>query len=86
MLEHKITIKAYDPEAMENAKDINNLAQDADVLVVLTEWNEFRDIDLKYFASKMRTKKILDFRNILNKNDALALGFSYTKILNFTNL
>ncbi len=91
LLERKVNIIAYDPEAMETAKELmgnkisyankmNEVADDADILVVLTEWQEFKNLDLKHCASVMRGKKILDFRNILNKEEVTALDFSYQGI------
>ncbi len=91
LLEYKVNIIAYDPEAMENAKELLGdkieyaqhmleVADNADVLVVLTEWKEFKEIDLKHCASVMKTKKLLDLRNILSKEQALELDFSYQGI------
>ncbi|MBU9697713.1 UDP-glucose/GDP-mannose dehydrogenase family protein [Rhodobacteraceae bacterium HSP-20] len=50
-------------------------AQGADVLVILTEWNEFRALDLAKLARKMATPRLADLRNIYNRDDALAAGF-----------
>ncbi len=50
-------------------------AQGADVLVILTEWNEFRALDLAKLARKMTTPRMADLRNIYNREDALAAGF-----------
>ncbi len=91
LLERKVEIKAYDPEAMENAKELLNdkiqyassmdeVAENADVLVVLTEWKDFKELNLKHCASVMHEKKILDFRNILDKNKAEELGFVFNGI------
>lgn len=80
-------VQAYDPIAMENAKkNVRNVvfcknayeaATGADVLVVMTEWNEFREIDLRKIKSLMRNPAIVDARNIYNPEDVKALGFSY---------
>lgn len=45
-------------------------AQDADVLVVLTEWNEFRALDLKALRQRMAGDVLVDLRNIFNANTA----------------
>jgi UDPglucose 6-dehydrogenase len=50
-------------------------AQGADVLVILTEWNEFRALDLAKLARKMSTPRMADLRNLYNREDALAAGF-----------
>ncbi len=80
-------IRAYDPQAMDNAKtifkniafcqDIYSAAKGVDCLVVLTEWEEFRQADFKRLKGLMRQPMIFDGRN-LYKNDHLAdLGFEY---------
>ncbi|WP_434618855.1 UDP-glucose dehydrogenase family protein [Tabrizicola sp. M-4] len=51
-------------------------AQGADVVVILTEWNEFRALDLAKLARKMATPRMADLRNIYNREDALAAGFA----------
>ena len=50
-------------------------AQGADVVVILTEWNEFRALDLTKLARKMNTPRMADLRNIYGREDALAAGF-----------
>ena len=50
-------------------------AQKADVLVVLTEWNEFRALDLKRIARKMATARMADLRNVYSAHDAKRAGF-----------
>ena len=91
LLQQNANITAFDPKAMDNAKHIlsDNIkyaasaykaAENADVLVVLTEWNDFKDLDLNIIKSKMKTPNIVDLRNLLNKQQATELGFSYTGI------
>lgn len=80
-------IKAYDPIAMENAKkifsavefckDSYEAAKGADILVVLTEWNEFKQLDLNKIRKLMKKPIILDGRNIYNPNEVERLGFTY---------
>ncbi len=56
-------------------------AQKADVLVLLTEWNEFRALDLKRLARRMATPRMADLRNIYSPRDAKRAGFeAYTAI------
>lgn len=50
-------------------------AKDADLIVLLTEWREFRALDLKRLATTMARPKMADFRNIYKKSDAEAAGF-----------
>ncbi|SFS65061.1 UDP-glucose/GDP-mannose dehydrogenase family, NAD binding domain [Alloyangia pacifica] len=50
-------------------------AAGADLLVILTEWNEFRALDLKVLAKGMSTPRMADLRNIYTYEDALASGF-----------
>ena len=70
-------ITAYDPKAMETAKllvgdkinyaeDMYSTLKDADVLAILTEWSEFKNLDLNKAANLMRHKKIVDCRNALD--------------------
>lgn len=84
-------IKAYDPKAMGTAKilvgdkiryadDLYDALDGADVLAILTEWPEFQNLDLERLASIMKTKKIVDCRNILNKDNVAKYGFDYLGI------
>ncbi|EAJ1263812.1 UDP-glucose/GDP-mannose dehydrogenase family protein [Campylobacter jejuni] len=91
LLEQKIQICAYDPKAMDLAKQIlgnkidyaNSMYEaikDADVIVILTEWKEFSSLDLKKAYDLVRHKKIIDLRNLIDKNEAIKLGFEYQGI------
>ena len=83
-------IKAYDPKAAEKAKNIFNdvtycsnpydAAKDADALVIITEWNEFKKLDLKKIKSMMKHPLIIDGRNIYNPDDIKKEGFVYISI------
>lgn len=83
-------IAAYDPAAMEEAakelddiewcNDAYEVAQDADVLVILTEWNEFRALDMDRVAEIMKTKRLVDLRNIYKTADMQTRGFHYSSI------
>jgi UDPglucose 6-dehydrogenase len=80
-------ISAYDPAAMHQGRyafkdvvwceDIYSAAKDADVVVVLTEWNEFRGLDFKKLKAAVRGHVILDFRNLYVPEDVAKAGFSY---------
>ncbi len=81
-------IKAYDPQAMKEAKrrlgDKIELADDAykaiegaDCLVIVTEWHEFRYPDFKLMHNLLKNKVIFDGRNIYDKQEMRDLGFDY---------
>ena len=55
-------------------------AEGADAIVILTEWNEFRALDLAALAQRMTTPRMADLRNIYTPDDARAAGFAYTSI------
>ena len=57
------------------AEDPYRAAQNADAVVILTEWNEFRALDLKRLARKMATPRMADLRNIYSPRDARRAGF-----------
>jgi len=83
-------IKAYDPQAVEKARQVlknieycsnpYDAAKDADTLVILTEWNEFRHLDFKKLKSIMKHNLIIDGRNIYNPDEMRKQGFSYISI------
>lgn len=86
-----LNICAYDPKAMENAKilvgdalhyaqDMYEAAEGADVLVILTEWEQFKELDLKRVKLLMKGNKIVDLRNLLVPEEAAAAGFEYQSI------
>ncbi len=58
------------------AHDPYGAAQGADCLLILTEWNEFRALDLKRLAQGMATPRMADLRNIYDAGDALEAGFA----------
>jgi UDPglucose 6-dehydrogenase len=80
-------IKAFDPIAIETAKkkitgiefckDAYEAAKDAELLIILTEWNEFKQLDLNKIKSVMKNPVILDGRNIYNPTEVKRLGFVY---------
>ncbi|EOH1603316.1 UDP-glucose/GDP-mannose dehydrogenase family protein [Campylobacter jejuni] len=88
LLEQELQICAYDPKAMDLAKQIlgdkidyaNSMYEaikDADVIAILTEWKEFANLDLKKAYDLLNHKKIIDLRNLIDKNEAIKLGFEY---------
>lgn len=83
-------VMAYDPEAMEQAKqflgdvkwkkDAYEVAEDADALAIVTEWNEFRALDLTRVGELMKEKRLLDLRNIYKVSEMENSGFHYISI------
>jgi UDPglucose 6-dehydrogenase len=83
-------IKAYDPEAMEKAKavidgidfcdDSYEVAKDADAILIITEWNEFKEMDLKKLKGLLRNPLIIDGRNIYDLDNIEKEGFNYISI------
>lgn len=80
-------IKAYDPEAMNEMRkhfpqityvaSSEDAAKGSHALLILTEWNEFRNLDLRYFKSLMSQPVLIDARNIYVPEKVLELGFIY---------
>jgi UDPglucose 6-dehydrogenase len=85
-----VDVRAYDPAAMDGARkilpsveyidDVYRLAEGADALVVVTEWNEFRHLDLARIKESMRRPVIVDGRNIYDPSTMRGLGFTYRGI------
>jgi UDPglucose 6-dehydrogenase len=83
-------IKAYDPAAMEEAKkhlsnidwkkNAYDVAENAHALVIITEWNEFRAMDLTKISDLMEEKRLIDLRNIYKTGDMENSGFHYVSI------
>ncbi len=83
-------IQAYDPEAMDEAKslleniDYKDNAYDtvngADALVIITEWDQFRALDLERVKALLKTPIIVDLRNVYVPNDMKDMGFAYSSI------
>ena len=83
-------IKAYDPEAMERAKHILkdviycsspfDALKNADAMLLLTEWDEFKELDFKKIKSAMKHPLVIDGRNIYNPDSMKKEGFAYVSI------
>ncbi len=84
------TIKAFDPEGMSEARQLlpdvhlaentYDTMEQADAVVLLTEWNEFRALDLERTKSLLKTPLIIDLRNIYTPKEMAAAGFEYHSI------
>ena len=83
-------VTGYDPEGMDNARHVIDgiayadspyaAAEGADVLVIVTEWNEFRALNLPKLKSLMNTPVLVDLRNIYQAGEVTKHGFSYTSV------
>lgn len=91
LLAHGATVKAYDPEAMNNTQKVfgerityadnsTTCVTDADALIIATEWNEFRSPDFDMLKKTLRLPIIFDGRNLFDPEDMEALGFEYFSI------
>lgn len=84
------TVRAYDPVAMEKAKEIvptitytknaYECADGVDAILIITEWNEFRQLDLKRLKKTMNAAIIIDGRNIYEPEKMRKLGFVYQSV------
>jgi UDPglucose 6-dehydrogenase len=82
-----VEIAAYDPESMDQARALigeldykhspYDVAQGADALVLVTEWDAFRALDLKRLAASMRRPMLVDLRNVYNPAEAEKAGLTY---------
>ena len=84
-----LNISVYDPQCKEASKLIQNVnwkntayeaAEDVDCLVILTDWEEFKNLDLTKLKNKMKRPLIYDFRNIFDPARMTKLGFEYFSI------
>jgi UDPglucose 6-dehydrogenase len=85
-----VNVAAYDPEGMELAKplmpkvvmcdDPYAAIEDADAVVIVTEWDAFRALDLERVKELANAPVIVDLRNIYRPDDMRAKGFTYTSI------
>lgn len=91
LLTEGATITAFDPEAMKNVKELvgdqiefaenqYDALQDADALLIATEWNEFRTPDFLKIVKHMKNKVIFDGRNLFDTDTIRELGFHYESI------
>ena len=82
-----VKIKAFDPEAQQNARKIfknityrndpYSVLKGCDALVIVTEWNEFRDLELKKVRQLLKHPNVIDGRNIYEPHEMKKLGFNY---------
>jgi UDPglucose 6-dehydrogenase len=86
LIANKVTIKVYDPKAMNNSKKIFRIdycndeyetAKDANALIIMTGWQKFKEMDLTKIKELMKKPIIFDGRNLYNKERMQSLGFEY---------
>ena len=90
LLEAGASVRAFDPAAMENtkavfpqlhyARDAYDCARGADFVVLATEWNEFRALDLDDLAGAVRSRTMIDLRNVYDPKELRAAGWNYTGV------
>ena len=83
-------VRAYDPQGRKQAEPLLpdiiwcdsalSAADGADVAVIMTEWNEFRALDLRALKQQMRGNVLIDLRNVFRPDYAEQFGFSYSSI------
>lgn len=83
-------IRAFDPAAMDNAREIMPyveyvddayaVADGADAIVLVTEWNEFRQLDIERLKALMKSPVVVDCRNIYDPDDFEGHGFTYVGV------
>ncbi|MFT4144769.1 MAG: UDP-glucose/GDP-mannose dehydrogenase family protein [Mobilitalea sp.] len=93
--DHGAQLKVYDPKAMQNAKKIFQFRNipilkycmdeyeaccDADAIILMTEWNQFRSLNLDKIFEEMKGKHFFDFRNIYTREPMLQKGFLYYSV------
>jgi UDPglucose 6-dehydrogenase len=87
LLEERAQIRVYDPEAMEKTRalfpsihycaDPYEVADGSEALMIVTEWENFKQLDWRRIKGLMQMPLVLDGRNFLNSDDMLAMGFEY---------
>lgn len=90
LVDRGAVVSAYDPVAREEARkvlseieyaaDEYEAASGADVLVFITEWNQFRALDMERIRGLMKVPRIADLRNIYEPADMRAMGFQYVGV------
>ncbi|XOD69364.1 MAG: UDP-glucose dehydrogenase family protein [Flavobacteriales bacterium AspAUS03] len=91
LLQAGATLSVFDPVAMQNvercfgdkiqyARDMYEVLDGADALIIATEWSEFHQPDFELVASRLKNKAIFDGRNILDPKEITSLGFYYEGI------
>jgi UDPglucose 6-dehydrogenase len=90
LLDHGADVRVYDPVGRKNAEPLLpgvtwcdsafEAVENVDTVVILTEWNEFRSLDLERMKGKMRGRALVDLRNVIMPDHAASAGLSYQGI------
>jgi UDPglucose 6-dehydrogenase len=90
LIDQGATVRAYDPESMDQARgelpdihysaDAYACAKGADALVIVTEWEQFRALDLKRLKAELAQPVVVDLRNIYRPDEMATLGFTYDSV------
>ena len=90
LLDGGATVRAFDPEAMDGCRPLfpavtfcenaYEAAEDADAMVIVTEWNQFRKLDLSRLCGLLRQPLVIDLRNLYEPETMAAAGFRYVSI------
>ncbi|HJR77055.1 MAG TPA: UDP-glucose/GDP-mannose dehydrogenase family protein [Nitrospiraceae bacterium] len=90
LMKEGATVKAYDPASMEESikllpgliacRDTYDVAEGADGLIIMTEWNQFRTLDFERLKTSMRTPLLLDLRNVYDSERVVAFGFRHVSV------
>ena len=92
LIDRGVRVKAHDPIAMERFErehgqmgvqlwqNAEQVVEGCDAVVLVTEWNEYRDLDWETLATKMRSPLILDGRHALDREKLTRLGMRYVSI------
>jgi UDPglucose 6-dehydrogenase len=90
LIDQGASVRAYDPESMTQARselpevrycdDAYTCAKGADALVIVTEWEQFRALDLKRLKAELKQPVVVDLRNIYRPDEMAAFGFTYDSV------
>ncbi len=88
LIEKEAKIRAHDPEGVDQAKkllpdaieyvsDIYETAKNADAIILMTEWNQYRGLDLELLKRKLKGRVFIDLRNVYEPDEMNESGFQY---------
>jgi UDPglucose 6-dehydrogenase len=90
LMKEGATVRAYDPASMEESikllpgliacKDTYDVADGADGLIIMTEWNQFRNLDFERLKKSMRIPLLLDLRNVYDSERVVGFGFRHVSV------
>ena len=91
LIEGGATVKAFDPVAMDNARELlpdavqysedsYDAAEGADAMIIVTEWNQFRSLDMERVRSSLKQPVVVDLRNLYDPKRMKDQGFKYSSV------